>query len=382
MKDIAELRRDIDVIDDKIAELFLNRMEKMDEVALAKKNEGTSISDPARERNILSRVTNAVGEKHEDAARLLFRTIFGITKARQRVLLNGESEFTKSIKDAIAATNDKFPKRAIVACPGVEGAYAQQAASRMFSLPTIVYFNDFEKIFESVEKGLCPYGILPIENSAAGSVAAVYDLMQKHKFHIVRSLKLKIDHVLLAPKGTKLSDVKVIESHPHALAQCSEFFRAHSDIEMKPAINTATAAEALAANKTRGVAVIASRTCADLYGLEIIAERIQNAALNYTRFICIAKNTEIYSDANRIGIMLSLPHKPGSLNDIISKFSAIDVNLTKLESRPVPGMDFEFRFIFEFEASISDPSVLSLLADLAADPEIDRFTFLGAYSEK
>jgi chorismate mutase/prephenate dehydratase len=382
MKDISELRRDIDEIDDKIAELFLDRMEKMDEVALAKKAEGTSISDPARERNILSRVTNAVGEKHEDAARLLFRTIFGITKARQRVLLNGESEFTKSIKDAIAATGDKFPKRAIVACPGVEGAYAQQAASRMFALPTIVYFNDFEKIFESVEKGLCPYGILPIENSAAGSVAAVYDLMRKHRFHIVRSLKLKIDHVLLAPKGTKLSDVKVIESHPHALAQCSEFFRAHSDIEMKPAINTATAAEALAANKTRGVAVIASRTCADLYGLEIIAERIQNAALNYTRFICIAKNTEIYSDANRIGIMLSLPHKPGSLNDIISKFSAIDVNLTKLESRPVPGMDFEFRFIFEFEASISDPSVLSLLADLAADPEIDRFTFLGAYSEK
>jgi chorismate mutase/prephenate dehydratase len=188
--------------------------------------------------------------------------------------------------------------------------------------------------------------------------------------------------VLLAPKGTKLSDVKVIESHPHALAQCSEFFRAHSGIEMKPAINTATAAEALAANKTPGVAVIASRTCADLYGLEIIAERIQNAALNYTRFICIAKNTEIYSDANRIGIMLSLPHKPGSLNDIISKFSAIDVNLTKLESRPVPGMDFEFRFIFEFEASISDVSVLSLLADLAADSEIDRFTFLGAYSEK
>lgn len=382
MKDIAELRRDIDEIDDKIAELFLKRMDMMEEVAEAKKGSSASISDPARERLILSRVTNAVGEKHEDAARLLFRTMFGITKARQRVILNGESQFAQSIKNALEATSDKFPKRALVACPGVEGAYAQQAASRMFALPTIVYFNDFDKIFESVEKGLCPYGILPIENSAAGSVAAVYDLMQKHKFHIVRSLKLKIDHVLLAPKGTKISDVKIIESHPHALAQCSEFFRSHSGIEMKPAINTATAAEALAANKTPGVAVIASRTCADLYGLEIIAERIQNAALNYTRFICIAKKPEIYSDANRIGIMLSLPHKPGSLNDIISKFSAIDVNLTKLESRPVPGMDFEFRFIFEFEASVSEPSVLSLLADLAADPEIDRFTFLGAYSEK
>ena len=156
MKDIAELRRDIDEIDDKIAELFLKRMDMMEDIAEAKKGSSASISDPARERLILSRVTNAVGEKHEDAARLLFRTMFGITKARQRVLLNGESEFSQTIKKAVAATSDKFPKRALVACPGVEGAYAQQAASRMFALPTIVYFNDFDKIFESVEKGLCP----------------------------------------------------------------------------------------------------------------------------------------------------------------------------------------------------------------------------------
>ncbi|MBR3777312.1 MAG: chorismate mutase [Kiritimatiellae bacterium] len=382
MKDISEIRDAIDAIDGEIAELYLKRMKIIETVAESKRERGAPVADPARERQILSRVTEAVGETYENGARLLFTTLFGITKARQRVILNGEGEFANSIRRSVAETRGKFPLRALVACPGVEGAYAQQAASRMFPLPTIVYFNDFEKIFEAVEKGLCPYGILPIENSAAGSVAAVYDLMQKHRFHIVRSLKLKIDHVLLAPKGTRLSDVKVIESHPHALAQCSEFFRAHSDIEMKPAINTATAAEALAANKTPGAAVIASRTCAELYGLEVIAESIQNAALNYTRFICIAKNPEIYSDANKISVMLSLPHRPGSLNDIIAKFSAINVNLTKLESRPVPGMDFEFRFIFEFEASISDPSVLSLLADLAADPEIDRFTFLGAYSEK
>lgn len=382
MKDIADIRKEIDEVDDKIAELFLKRMEMIEDVAESKKERHAPVTDPARERSILSRVTGAVGEKYENGARLLFTTLFGITKARQRVILNGESAFTRSVKDAVEATRAKFPQRALVACPGVEGAYAQQAASRMFPLPTIVYFNDFEKIFEAVEKGLCPYGILPIENSAAGSVAAVYDLMQKHKFHIVRSLKLKIDHVLLAPAGTRLADVKTIESHPHALAQCSEFFRANPAIEMKPAINTATAAEALGAEGKKGVAVIASRSCADLYGLEIIAEGIQNAALNYTRFICIAKNPEIYSDANKISVMLSLPHRPGSLNDIISKFSAINVNLTKLESRPVPGMDFEFRFIFEFEASIADTAVLSLLADLAADPEIDRFTFLGAYAER
>ena len=128
--------------------------------------------------------------------------------------------------------------------------------------------------------------------------------------------------------------------------------------------------------------MIASRSCAELYGLEVIAEKIQDAAYNYTRFICISKDLEVYPDANKISIMLSLPHRPGALQAIISKFAAIDVNLTKLESRPVPGMDFEFSFIFDFEASPSDPSVRSLLSEISQDPEIDHFGFLGAYREK
>ena len=142
------------------------------------------------------------------------------------------------------------------------------------------------------------------------------------------------------------------------------------------------AAKTLAAEGRTDTAVIASRACADLYGLDVIADGIADAAFNYTRFICISRKLEITPDANKISIMLSLPHRPGALNGIMARFSAIDVNLTKLESRPIPGMDFEFRFTFDFEASPANRDVLALIAELACDPEIEHFEFLGAYAER
>ena len=382
MIDIKNVRGEIDKIDQQLVELFLKRLDIVAQVAASKRERGAPINDPAREREILSRVTAQVGPDYENGARLFFSTLFAISKARQRLILNGESPLVDAVRQSVATHTGKFPNRAVVACCGTEGSYAQQATSLMFPLPTIAYFNSFEKVFEAVEQGMCPYGILPIENSAAGSVAAVYDQMQKHKFHIVRSHRLKIDHVLLAPHGVKLEDVREIMSHPHAIAQCTEFFRKNPDIKATPGANTAIAAAELAASGRRDAAVIASRACADLYGLDVIAENFQDAAYNYTRFICIAKDLEIYPDANKISIMLSIPHRPGALAEIIAKFSAIDVNLTKLESRPMPGMDFEFRFIFDLEASPNDPAVQHLLSELSQDPEIEHFSFLGAYVEK
>ncbi len=380
MKQIQDIRQEIDSIDDELAALFKKRMAIANEVAASKRERGVPVSDPAREREILSRVTEDADTTNEGALRLLFTTLFGISKARQRAILSGESPLVKTIREA-ASKDAPFPTRAVVACPGTEGSYAQQAVSHLFPLPTILYFNGFEKVFEAVEKGLCPYGILPIENSAAGSVASVYDLMVSHRFHIVRALRLKVDHVLLAPRGTKLADIREVTSHAHALAQCSEFLKTHPEWHATPASNTAAAAKTLAASDRKDLAVIASRACAELYGLDVIAESIADAAFNYTRFICISKNLEVYPDANKFSIMLSLPHRPGALNEIISKFAAIDVNLTKLESRPVPGMDFEFRFTFEFEASPKNAAVLGLLAELSSDPGIEHFTFLGAYAE-
>lgn len=378
---IDQIRADIDQIDGELANLFQRRLEIMSRVAATKRESGAPINDPARERAILSRVTEAVGPEYENGARLFFSTLFGISKARQRAILAGESPLVDSIR-AAAAKGERFPTRAVVACAGTEGSYAQEATSLMFPLPTILYFNGFEPVLEAVESGLCPYGILPVENSAAGSVAAVYDLMQRHSFHIVRALRLKVDHVLLANRGVKLEDVKEITSHPHALAQCGRFLKQMKGAKATPGTNTAVAAKELAASGRRDQAVIASRACADLYGLDVIKEGIADTSFNYTRFICISKNLEIYPDATKFSIMLSLPHRPGALNNLISKFAAIDVNLTKLESRPIPGMDFEFRFTFDFEAPPTDDAVLALLSELSQDPGIEHFTFLGAFAEK
>ena len=382
MIDINNVRGEIDKIDEQLVALFLKRQEIVGQVAASKRERGAPVSDPAREREILARVTEEVGPEFENGARLFFSTLFSISKARQRTMLHGDSPLVAEVRAAQAACARKFPTRAVVACAGTEGSYAQQATSLMFPVPTIIYFNGFEKVFEAVEQGLCPYGILPIENSAAGSVSAVYDLMVKHRFNIVRALRLKVDHVLLAPRGVRLEDVKEIASHPHALAQCGGFLKSHPKIKATPGTNTAVAAKELASSGRRDMAVIASRACAELYGLDVIAEGIADAAFNYTRFICISKNLEIYPDAGKFSIMLSLPHRPGALNGLISKFAAIDVNLTKLESRPIPGMDFEFRFTFDFEAPPTDPAVLALLSELSQDPGIEHFTFLGAYAEK
>ena len=379
---LKEVRKEIDGIDDELVSLFVRRMRIAAQVAAAKRESGGPITDPERERAILARVTAEVPPECENGARLFFSTLFSISKARQREILKGAAPLTDAIAASLEHSKGGFPSRAYVACCGTEGSYGQQAATRLFKTPSIVYFNSFESVFEAVEQGLCPYGVLPVENSAAGSVTAVYDLMRLHRFHIVRALRIKVDHVLLAPRGVRLEDVREVHSHPHALAQCAGFLKAHASVRAVPASNTAVAAKTIAESGRRDAAVIASRACAELYGLDVLAEAVQDAQFNYTRFICIAKDLEVYPDANKISLMMTLPHRPGALYSVIAKFAAIDVNLTKLESRPLPGLDFEFSFVFDFEASPCESSVRSLLAELSQDPEIERFDFLGAYAER
>ena len=380
--ELSEIRREIDAVDGEMMKLFVRRMTAADAVADAKRGSGKPVFDPAREREILATVSKAVGPKMEDEARLLFSTLMSLSRGRQRADLADDGAFARSVAEAIAATPERIPSASSVACPGAEGGYSQQAASVLVRVPAIFYFRDFDSVFSAVEKGMCSYGVLPIENSTAGSVTQVYDMMNRHDFKIVKALKLRIRHVLLAQPGVKLSDVKEISSHPHALAQCSKFLIAHPEIRTVPSLNTAMAAEALAKSGRRDVAVIASRECAELYGLEIIDRDISDTLSNFTRFILISKRFEIYPDAGKLSIMMNLGHRPGALADVLIRFAAAGVNLTKLESRPVPGSDFEFRFVFDFEASPHDGRVVKLLSSLASDPEVEHFTFLGAYAEK
>ena len=381
MKPLSDIRGELDAIDDEIAALYSKRLDLSREIAESKKASGTPIANPAREREILARVAHAVGPDRADGAALLFTTLFGLSKALQREVIFGESAVTRQIAKAAAETPATFPAEAMVACQGTEGAYSQLAASRLFKFPTIFFFTTFDDVFSAVEKGMCQYGILPIENSSAGSVTAVYDQMVRHNFSIVRAARLPIGHVLLGRRGAKLGDIREVTSHTQALQQCSRFLASQPGIRQTPAVNTAVAARTLAESGRGDLAAIASRECAEIYGLDILADDIANVQSNFTRFICISKNPEIYPDSRKISLMMSLPHKPGSLGGILAKFSSIGVNLTKLESRPVPGSDFEFRFTFEFEAEPRNEKAMRLISELSQDPEIEHFSFLGAYAE-
>ncbi|MDO4265417.1 MAG: chorismate mutase [Eubacteriales bacterium] len=377
--DLQEARNQINAVDEQLVSLFKERMELSKEIGEFKKANGMPVFDRSRERDVLNHVCDLAGKEFENYVHVLYNTLLDVSRAYQKQIVGSHSTLVPRIREAMKTTDPVFPGRALVACQGVEGAYSQNACDKLFSLPSIMYFNSFQGVFQAVEKGFCKYGILPIENSTAGSVNEVYDLMKKHNFSIVRSIKLRIDHNLLAKKGTKLSDIKEIFSHQQALDQCSEFLKSLKDVKITVCENTAAAAKFVAESDRTDIAAISSKNCAGLYSLSVVSNTVQNNDNNYTRFICISKEMEIYPGADKISLMFSISHKPGALYNVVSRFSSLGLNLTKLESRPMPGKDFEFMFYFDLNASIYDEKVLSLLGEF--DDEFDQFTFLGAYSE-
>ena len=377
--ELKELRAKFDGIDDKIIELFVQRMKTSGQIAAVKRKNGLAILNSSREREVLDHVMERAGDGMELYAKLLYQTMFEVSRYYQHWLLDDTSEFMHEIRAAAERTPALFPQKGVVACQGVEGAYSQQACDKLFAMPRIMYFRHFDGVFQAVQSGMCKYGILPIENSSYGSVAQVYDLMRNHKFYIVRSIKLCVRHALLAKHGVRLQDVKEVFSHEQAIGQCSAYLKAHPEIKITICENTAVAARMVAESDRKDIAAISSVHCAQLYGLHVLEERVQNNDNNYTRFICISKDLEIYPGANKISLMLSARDRPGALYSVLAKFAALGVNLTKLESRPLPGSDFEFIFYFDMEATVLSDAVLKMLSELMAEPDV--FVFLGNYAE-
>lgn len=377
--DLKEIRSNIDKIDDRMTDLFVKRMELAAQVAEYKKDNDLPVLNEKRENEILVKVSDSVGPDLERYARCVYNTLFDVSRSWQFSRLPAAGELRKKVEASRAETPELFPESATVACQGVEGAYSQDAAEKIFGFPKVTFFNSFDSVFTAVEKGLCEYGVLPIENSSYGSVSHVYDLMREHDFHISRSTKLRIAHKLLVKPGTSLSDIREIISHEQALGQCDGFLKSLSDVKVTTCENTAKAAQTVAESPRRDIAAISSADCARLYGLEVIKDDIQISDNNYTRFICISRNLEIYPGSNRLSIMMSLPHRPMSLYHVIARFSTLGVNLTKLESRPIPGSDFEFMFYFDMEASLANSDILHLICELDESPE--TFVCLGNYIE-
>lgn len=376
--ELSEIREKIDTVDDQLLKLFLERMSLAEEVAAYKNEHHLPILNKERERAVLARVTEQSGEK-ERYAYHLFSTLFELARSRQAELISAPTRVAAQVKTSLEAGSAVFPQTGLVACQGVEGANSQMACDRLLPRGNIVYVKTFEAVVAAVESGLCKFGVLPIENSSNGSVRAVYELLQDHRLSIVRSTRLCIRHELLALPGVKMDDITEIYSHEQAIGQCSHFLEGLNGVRVIPCDNTAAAAKMVSERGNRHAAAISSHACAELYGLESVRDDIQDSDNNYTRFICIAKDPVIYAGANRISLVIACDNKPGALYEILSKLAALGINMTKLESCPVTGRNFEFIFFLELEASVLEPGVLSMLEEL--ERSCQNFQFLGNYAE-
>ena len=376
--ELSEIRAKIDAVDDQMLKLFVERMDLAEEVAAYKNEHRLPILNKERERAVLAKVTGNAGNR-ERYAYHLFSTLFELARSRQAELIDAPTKVGAQVRACLENRDQLFPQTGLVACQGVEGANSQVACDRIFPRGNLLYVKTFDAVVSAVEAGFCKFGVLPIENSSNGSVRAVYELLQEHNLTIVRSTRLCIHHELLALPGVKLEEVTEIYSHQQAIGQCSRFLNKLEGVKVIPCDNTAVAAKLVAESGSRRAAAISSHPCAALYGLECVTDKIQNSDNNYTRFICVSKDPVIYAGASRVSLIIAFDNRPGALYEMLSKLAALDINMTKLESCPVSGSDFEYIFFIEMEADLRDPSVLVMLEEL--ERSCAQFQFLGNYAE-
>jgi chorismate mutase / prephenate dehydratase len=377
--ELETCRQEIDRIDAELVELIKRRMRVVAEVASAKQANGMPVLDASRERQLLSKVSALAGDEFETMMRSVFSMLMDVSRSYQHKLAGVISPLVAEIQEALAGTPPLFPARAVVSCQGAEGAFSQMACDKLFVSPELMYSSSFEGVFQAVSSGLCEYGVLPIENSLAGSVTQIYDLHRRYDVKIVRSVRLQIAHALLARPGTTLAQVREIFSHEQALLQCAPYLNTLKGVKATACDNTAVAAKRVAESDRVDVAAIASKACAEHYGLDVLADGVQGNDGNYTRFICISRRLAIYPGANRTSMLMELPNKPGALYRVLVRFYALGINMIKLESRPIPSSTFDFMFYVEVDAPVYSPAFKQLMAEL--DGELAQFRYLGSYLE-
>lgn len=376
---LGDLREKIDAIDKNIIELLRARLDIAQSVAEYKRTHARPILDKTRERAHLADIAALSPEMYREEFQTIFELIMQTSRMHQAHCLNVTSKILHDIAQADTTTEQVFPRFASVACQGIEGAYQQIATDKMFRHARLNFYPHFHDVFEAVETGVCRFGVVPLENSTAGSVTRIFDLMRDYQFYIVKTVRLKVDHNLLAQKGTKLEDIRHIYSHEQALSQCANFLSTLPNVEIHPCKNTALAAQIVAEKDTSDCACISSIECSELYDLDIVSQDIQDTNNNYTRFACISKTLEIYPGAQRASLMLTCAHKPGSLYTVLQIFYTLGINIIKLESRPIVGKDFEFMFYFDINCPHESPEFAKLMCALEA--QCRDVKYLGSYNE-
>jgi len=374
---LQPIREEIDRIDEQIVELFKSRMECSRKVAEYKNEHGLEVFNKEREEQLLEKVETGAGI-YGDSARQLYTTILELSRALQHDMVDSGRNLKNQIYSAekVIPTDDENVK---VACFGVEGSYANQATMKAFPNCKPDFYSSFQDIFSAICNEQADFGVVPIENSSAGSVTDVYDLMLKYRFYISMVVDIPINHVLAMKKGANIGDLKKIYSHQQALSQCSDFFRSRRNILSETYISTAAAAKMVSESEDQTIGAICSEQAAEKYGLEIVSRGFQNNPNNTTRFLVISKKLFIDEKADKVSLCFSLPHKTGSLYSVLCRFAVNGLNLTKIESRPMSGTAFEYLFYVDFTGNVSNKSALKLICALSE--ELSEFSFLGNFKE-
>lgn len=377
--DLSDIRREIDQIDGQLLPLLCRRMDCSLKVAEYKAAHHLPVLNEERERQILDGVRRSGEEYYTgygSAAALVFSSIMEASRSLQHCQLAAGDALRGQITGARRGLLPSAQAR--VVCQGVRGAYSDEAASRLFHDAHPMFVETFSDVFQAVADGSADYGVLPVENSFAGSVNEVYDLVMKHRFTIAAAVEIEVHHCLLARQEARREDLKTVYSIHQGLAQCADYI-ADRQYEIRQYSNTAAAAKMVAESDDLTLCAIASKKAAEIYNLKIIDENIQTVNNNCTRFIAISKQLVIPADANKISLIFALPHVTGSLYRTLSRFAMAGLNLTKLESRPTHSGEFEYLFYLDFEGSVTDAETMNLICSLSQ--EMPAFSFVGNYRE-
>ena len=372
--DLNEIREKIDGLDDKILELFIERMKLASDVAKYKAANNMVIFQGDREKAIIEDVCRKTPEELRSSSKFLFYNILDISKCSQanEITPDDPLSYESRVKDC-----------PIAAVQGIEGAYGHAAYKKLFNAGSVQFYASFKEVFEAVEEGTADYGVIPIENSTAGEVTANMELLERHNVFITRTVDVECAHVLAAKKGVSEKDIQTVFGHEQAIRQCSEYLDKNSGLTVIPYHNNAAAAKMVSENPSNALGCICSAECAKLHGLDIVHPDIASDPNNRTRFICISKRLEVYENADTVSVSLSIPNVSGALYRLLTKFAVNGLSMTKIQSKPLPT---EFKtprfedcmFYIEFEGSVQQPVVRKLLKNF--EQEQNYFKFHGNFA--
>jgi len=374
MDEILKIRKEIDEVDDKLLELFEYRMELVSKVAEFKKNNGLPVYDPAREEEKLNLLRQSVKDKkNQDAVTELFSQIMAISRRAQYAALNTTDDLGFSAVDEFEAGQDT-----VIAYYGETGSFTEQAMLEYFNgKGKGIPMGTFEEVMEALKENKADYGVLPIENSSTGTLSDIFDLLAEYDNYIIGEHVVAIDHNLWGLPESEITDIKRVYSHRQGFLQCSDFLKQHPHWELVEGGSTAGAAKKVSVDKDKTQAAIASRRAGETYGLKILKPSIHNEEHNRTRFIIITNKRKYNRQARRISICFVLPHKSGALYHMLAHFIHNNINLTKIESRPIKGQAFRYRFFIDFEGSLEDVEVKNALFSIKK--EALEMKILGSY---